>query len=134
MIRYTPSCEEIVANQLEGFFVGWLHPPTPEEHLRILQASHVIALAIDQEADKVVGFATAITDGVFSAYLPLLEVLPAYQGQGIGSALVRHVLDQLGHLHMIDLTCDPDVQPFYARLGLVPSTGMMMRNQKARIG
>jgi len=134
MIRYAPSCQGIVANQLEGFFVGWCHPPTPEEHLRILQASDVIALAIDQEADRVIGFVTAITDGVLSAYLPLLEVLPSYQGQGIGSALVRHVLDQLGELRMIDLTCDPNVQPFYARLGLVPSTGMMIRNHQARIG
>jgi len=27
----------------------------------------------------------------------------------------------------VDVMCDPDVQPFYARLGMLPSTGMVMR-------
>jgi hypothetical protein len=29
---------------------------------------------------------------------------------------------------MIDLICDPELQPFYARLGLRPYTGMIRRN------
>jgi GNAT superfamily N-acetyltransferase len=36
-----------------------------------------------------VGFITAITDGVLTTYLPQLEVLAEYRGQGIGSALVE---------------------------------------------
>jgi len=27
----------------------------------------------------------------------------------------------------VDVMFDPDVQPFYARLGMLPSTGMMIR-------
>ena len=34
------------------------------------------------DAGRVVGFVTAISDGVLSAYIPLLEVLPEYQGAG----------------------------------------------------
>jgi ribosomal protein S18 acetylase RimI-like enzyme len=79
-------------------------------------------------AGPVVGFITAISDGVSAAYIPHLEVLPAYQGRGIGSELVRRMLARLRGLYMIDLTCDPDVQPFYARLGMRPSTGMLVRN------
>ena len=50
------------------------------------------------------------------------------RGQGIGSELVHRLLARLSHLYMIDLICDPELQPFYARLGLKPYTGMIRRN------
>jgi hypothetical protein len=34
----------------------------------------------------------------------------------------------LQHLYMIDLLCDPDVQPFSMRMGMRPATGMLIRN------
>lgn len=55
-------------------------------------------------------------------------MLPAYQGQGIGSELVNRLLERLRNLYMIDLICDAEVQPFYARLGMQPAAGMVMRN------
>ena len=128
MIVYTDTHESIVAGQLRGFFVGWPDPPSPEAHLRILRGSFAVALALDEATGRVVGFATAISDGVSSAYLPHLEVLPEYQGRGIGTALVERLLARLRHLYMIDLTCDPDLQPFYARLGLRPAVAMLRRN------
>lgn len=51
----------------------------------------------------------------------------AYRGQGIGTELVRRLLHKLSGLHMVDVMCDPDVQPFCARLGMLSSTGMMIR-------
>jgi ribosomal protein S18 acetylase RimI-like enzyme len=80
----------------------------------------------------VVGFVTAISDGVLSAYIPLLEVLPEYQGRGIGAELVRRLLDRLGGLYMVDLCCDEDVVGFYERLGLARwDAGMGLRNRGA---
>ncbi len=119
---------------LPGFFVDWPDPPSPETHLRILAGSDYVELAIDSATGQVVGFITAISDGVLSAYIPLLEVLPEYQGQGIGTELVRRLLDRLSHLYMIDLLCDPEVQPFYARLGMHQSTGMLLRNYANQSG
>ena len=58
---------------------------------------------------------------------PHLEVLPAYQGRGIGSELVRRMLARLDDLYMVDLVCDPELQPFYARLGLRPAAAMVLR-------
>jgi ribosomal protein S18 acetylase RimI-like enzyme len=134
MIEYTESPAGITAAQLEGFFVGWPNPPSPATHLRLLAGSDHVVLALDRAADRVVGFITAITDGVLTAYIPLLEVLPAYQQQGIGQALTERMLARLGHLYAIDLLCDPDVQPFYARLGLRPATGMLQRNYEHQAG
>ncbi|WP_407666821.1 GNAT family N-acetyltransferase [Nakamurella alba] len=76
-----------------------------------------------------VGFVTAVSDGVLAAYLPLLEVLPEFQGQGIGSELVRRMLDLLGGLYMVDVVTDPDVVPFYERFGMVPGTALMLRRR-----
>ena len=74
-----------------------------------------------------VGFITAISDGFWAAYIPLLEVKPAWRGQGIGSELVRRMLAQLSAYYMIDVLCDPEVQGFYERQGLVPATGACVR-------
>ena len=134
MISYDETIEGISPARLTGFFVGWPNPPSPETHLRILAGSSAVVLARDGATGDVVGFITAISDGVSCAYIPHLEVLPAYQGRGIGSELVRRMLARLRHLYMIDLICDTDVQPFYARLGLRPYTGMVLRNYDRQSG
>lgn len=77
---------------------------------------------------------TAITDGILTAYVPLLEVLPDYQGMGIGSELARRMLARWAHLYAIDLLCDPDLQPFYARLGMRPASGMLLRHYANQAG
>jgi len=134
MIAYADSTDGISLDNLRGFFVGWPNPPAPETHLRILNGSDAVVLARDDATGAVVGFITAISDGVSCAYIPHLEVLPDYQGRGIGSELARRMLEKVSRLYMIDLLCDPDVQPFYARLGMRPATGMLIRNYDRQSG
>jgi len=134
MIWYAEDLNGITADKLQGFFVGWPNPPSPETHLTLLGHSDEIVLAIDDESGRVVGFITAHTDRILTAYIPLLEVLPPYQGQGIGSELVRRMLAKLNHLYAIDLMCDLEVQPFYERLGMRPAAGMMIRNYDQQSG
>jgi ribosomal protein S18 acetylase RimI-like enzyme len=134
MIIYTDTIDDIAAEHLQGFFVGWPNPPARAIHLRMLAGSYAVVLARDDETGAVVGFITAISDGVSCAYIPLLEVLPAYQGRGIGSQLARRMLERLRHLYVVDLICDTDVQPFYARLGMQPYTGMILRNYDRQSG
>src|SRR5260221_14795166 len=73
MIMYAETAETLTAQQLSSFFVGWPHPPTPETHLLLLEGSDEVVIAQDDATGQVVGFITAITDGVLSAYIPLLE-------------------------------------------------------------
>ena len=134
MINYTDTGEGITSGQLKGFFVGWPNPPSPETHLRILKGSSHIVLAVDDETDMVVGFVNAVSDGVLSAYIPLLEVLPEYQKQGIGSELVRRLLAQLRGLYMIDLLCDVGTQPFYEKMGMRKMSAMMIRDFEHQSG
>lgn len=128
MITYTDTLVQIAPDMLHGFFHGWKKPHSPEEHLAILKNSDYIVLALDTEIPRVVGFINALTDHLQSAFIPLLEVLPEYQGRGIGSELVRRMLAKFQRLPAIDLTCDPHLQPFYARFGMTPSVGMIIRN------
>ena len=81
------------------------------------------------EHGRVVGFITAISDGVLSAFIPLLEVLPEYQGRGIGSELVKRMLRELEDFYMVDLVCDPELESFYARFELILLTSMGMRRR-----
>ncbi len=116
MVEYVSTADGIQRDQLTGgFFSGWPVKPSAERHLELLRRSYAVELALDE--GKVVGFATATSDGVLSAYIPLLEVLAQYQGQGIGSELIRRLLLQLEGLYMIDLSCDEALEPFYERLG-----------------
>lgn len=128
MITYQNHLENISADKLRGFFVGWPNPPDPVMHLKILRQSSHVVLAIDDQTDKVIGFINAISDNCLSAYIPLLEVVPEYQKRGIGGELVTRMLAQLENLYMIDLTCDPAMQNFYAKYNLVKYSAMMVRN------
>jgi GNAT superfamily N-acetyltransferase len=128
VIAYVNTLTDVTVKDLEGgFFVGWPNPPSPLRHYQLLANSAATVLARISDG-TVVGFITAVSDGISCAYIPHLEVLPVYQGQGIGTELVRRMLTQLRHLYMIDLVCDPAVQPFYERLGMRPVIGMVTRN------
>ena len=132
MLTYTSDLQGVTSERLSGFFVGWPSPPTPETLLRVLRGSHRVVLARDGE--QVVGFVTAISDGVLSAYIPLLEVLPEYGGRGVGSELVRRLLADLSDLYMVDVMCDDDVAGFYAKLGLTRAGGFVNRNYARQSG
>ena len=134
MIRYTDSTDGITKEHLDGFFEGWPSPPSRETHMRILQKSDVVVLAVDDEISRVVGFVTAVTDGVLSAYIPLLEVLPEYRRRGIGSVLANRMMEKLKKLYMVDLICDPHMEDFYSRFGMKPAHAMAVRRYERQSG
>jgi len=133
VITYETPVDELQAGDLEGFFVGWPTRPSPELHVKLLRGSERVVLARNRETGRVVGFVTAVGDGVVSAYIPLLEVLPEYQGRGIGTELVRHVLELLEGRYMVDLSCDEELVEFYERFGMRRLVGMGLRNRDALV-
>ena len=64
----------------------------------------------------------------------LLEILPEYQNQGIGSALMEKMKESLNHLYMVDLACDPDKTSYYEKLGFRSSVNMSIRNYDRQNG
>lgn len=133
-ICYVDELDGIRPEQMQGFFVGWPDPPSPQTLYRVLLNSTQIVLAIAGESGRVIGFVNALSDGVMSAYLPLLEVLPEYQGRGIGRELVRRMLQKLEGLYAVDLACDEALVPFYERFGFRPGRAMLLRDYPNQSG
>lgn len=131
---YTNSLEGITCDMLKGFFVDWPNPPKPETHLKLLKNSSHVVLALDENKNQIVGFITAISDSVLSAYIPLLEVLPEYKNKGIGNELVKRMLKELDKIYMIDLCCDEDLIPYYKKFGMIQGNAMLLRNYQMQSG
>lgn len=132
-LEYRTTARGLTPDQLEGgFFDGWPDPPSPETMLRILDASDHVVIAVRDE--KVIGFVTAITDGVLAAFITLLEVLPEHHGKGIGHSLINQMMSQIGDIYMVDLVCDANLSRFYAELGFATATGMSRRDYAMQSG
>jgi len=127
-IRYTDDLKLIDHNKLKGFFVGWDNPPSSEKHFKILCGSFKVWLALD--SNQCVGFINAISDGFYSAFIPFLEVLPNFQGKGIGSELTRLMSVSLEDHYSIDVVCDLKVSSFYKSNGFSQLISMSKRNRK----
>jgi len=127
MTEYRTSLNGFLPDDLQGFFVDWRNPLSRKQLYTILQRSNCFVLAYDAETDRVVGFVNALSDGINFAFVPMLEVLPDYQRKGIGSELMRRILRSLRDTSCIDLTCDPSLQSFHKRFGMLESQGMVIR-------
>jgi ribosomal protein S18 acetylase RimI-like enzyme len=136
MIIYKNNIENITPEMVSGFFKpsGWKEYPSPENFLILLENSQHKILAIDDKNNIVVGFINALSDKVLSSYIPLLEVLPEYQHRGIGSELVKRMMNELKDYYMIDLVCDDEIEGFYSRFGMKKYSAMMKRNYDKQKG
>lgn len=126
MITYLTEAGHVTPSMIRGLFVGWPLPPSPEQLVAVMDGSYRRVWAVDE--DRVVGYINAISDGVLNAFIPWLEVHPAYRGRGIGRSLVQRLVAQLDGMYAIDLCCDPELVPFYERLGFVGLAGACKRS------
>ncbi len=79
------------------------------------QSQHV---AFARDGDRVVGMARLLSDGVCNAYLVDVWTASPYRRQGVASAMIRHLLDEVPGQH-VGLQTD-DAVAFYQALGFVP--------------
>ena len=47
---------------------------------------------------------------------------------------MRRILAELENLYMVDLLCDAELQPYYEKLGMHKSLGMVIRNYARQSG
>jgi GNAT superfamily N-acetyltransferase len=131
VIRYTDDLASVREDMLHGFFVGWPRWPSAAQHLAVLRGSYRSVVAIDDADDRVVGFVNMLSDGVLTAFIPWLEVLPEYQGQGVGRELMRRILDGTDRFYSVDLVCDAALVPYYERLGMRGASSALLRHPAA---
>ena len=69
------------------------------------------------QGDRLVGYARVVTDDVYRAFLEDVIVDESLRGQGVGSELVRRLLERLAHVQEIALVCEDHLVGYYERLG-----------------
>lgn len=89
---------------------------TAEALRRSFEQSQHVAFARD--GDRVVGMARLLSDGVCNAYLVDVWTASPYRRQGIASALIRRLLDEVPGQH-VGLQAD-DARGLYESLGFRP--------------
>ena len=133
MVEYHIYSEEVQHIKIaDGFWEYWPTHPNKETHKKIMLNSHKAIVAI--EHDEIIGFITIISDGIISAYIPLLEVIPGYRGQGIGRRLVELAMKEMENIYMLDLACDSNLVDFYQKFGMNKTNAMIKRNYASQSG
>ncbi|MGM0851063.1 MAG: GNAT family N-acetyltransferase [Bacillota bacterium] len=80
--------------------------------------------------DTLIGFARAVTDGKFRAYVEDVVIHSSYQREGIGIKLVSKLLDDLSHIDVISLFCEQHLIPFYEKNNLKYSKSQFVMHRK----
>ena len=83
------------------------------------------------DGPRQVGFARAFTDGTSVVYLADVYVLPAYRGRGLGSELVREMIEHGPLRHLCWILHTRDAHPLYRRFGFGEPTERVMERAPA---
>ena len=98
--------------------VGWTNYTNQPEMLE--QAlSHSLAIYVALDGDAVVGLIRLVGDGFSSVLVQDLIVLPSYQSQGIGSALMKQALEDFKEVYQVQLATEQTEKNvgFYRSMG-----------------
>lgn len=79
------------------------------------------------EAGRLIGFARALTDGVYRALIDDVVVDASFRGKGVGNDLVQRLLNHLEPVEEVVLGCAEDVAPFYERMGFARANHPYMK-------
>ena len=98
--------------------VGWTaYTDHPEVLRKGFENSMLILTAY--EGDQLLGIIRAVGDGYTVVFIQDILVFPEYQRKGIGSALLKAILDRYSHVRQIELATDntPKTIAFYKSMG-----------------
>lgn len=113
-----PGAEEYLA-LFES--TGWngVYHLTAEELRDALSRSWRLVTAYDR--DRLVATGRVVSDGVFHALIVDVIVRPEYRGRGLGTAIMRRLLDRCreARIRDVQLFCARGKASFYGRLGFV---------------
>lgn len=98
--------------------VGWTAYTDHPEVLRKGFENSMLTLAA-YESEQLLGLIRAVGDGFTIVFVQDILVFPKYQRKGIGSALLKAILDRYSHVRQIELATDntPKTIAFYQSMG-----------------
>lgn len=119
--------EPINPESLQHLFqqTDWAKNRPPINLQKMLDNSELVLGVWDN--DYLVGFARAVTDDIYRAWIEDVVVDEDYRQQGVGSQIIQKLLKRLEHIQLVMLDCDPDLVPFYKKHQFQLKTGQSMR-------
>ena len=116
--------------------VGWTNY-THQPQMLEKALSYSLAIYLAHDGDAVVGLVRLVGDGFSSVFVQDLIVLPSYQRQGIGSALMKKALGNFKDAYQVQLVTEQTEKTlgFYRSLGFetlstYDCTGMIWVDRK----
>jgi predicted GNAT family N-acyltransferase len=103
---------------------GWAANRSVEDIERML-AGTIVALGAWQ-GDRLVGFARAVTDDRFRAYIEDVVIAEEFRGHGLGAEMMAVLMERLAHVEEVILSCEDHLIPFYERFGFGRVTHQFM--------
>ncbi|QIH77436.1 GNAT family N-acetyltransferase [Macrococcoides canis] len=102
--------------------VGWMNHDYNKVSIILNNSTHIAIAKLD---DNIIGFARALSDGVFNAAIYDVVVCPEYQKRGIAKLLLENLLAQFEDLSCIHLISTTGNEAFYKKIGFKKlTTGM----------
>ena len=137
MIKITKETSVSINDVLHLYqAVGWTNY-TNQPQMLAQALSHSLAIYLARDGEKIVGLVRLIGDGFSSVFVQDLIVLPSYQRQGIGSALMKKALADYKDAYQIQLATEESEKTlgFYRSLGFetlssFQCTGMILVDRK----
>ena len=85
----------------------------------VIKGSFAFALAIEINSGKAIGMGRIISDGVSDAYIQDLVILKEYRGIGIGTKIVKSLIQKCNtnNIQWLALIAEPHQSEFYIPLG-----------------
>lgn len=101
--------------------VGWTNYTSCPEMLEEAYKNSLCILGAF-EKEKLVGVVRVVGDGISIVFVQDILVLPEYQRQGVGSALMRAILEKYASVYQVELLTDSTEKSkaFYSSVGLAP--------------
>lgn len=107
--------------------VGWSMPDKQQAQLGIENSVHIIT-AVDTKLSRVVGMARCVGDHGTIALIVDVAVEPAYQGCGIGTAILKELVETIklavgrGQRVMISLLAQTGKEKLFSDIGFDDTT------------
>jgi GNAT superfamily N-acetyltransferase len=98
--------------------VWWADHRTRDDVDRVLSGSDVV-VGLCTDAGDLVGFARALSDGAFRAFVYDVIVSAEFQGEGVGALVLDELLARpaVANAEQVELYCQPDLVGFYEQRG-----------------
>ena len=117
MIRYSDS-EVLKESDVKFLYSAceWWHAKIPQRTLRALEGGWRCITAWDE--DNLVGLVYAISDGELYAYVTHALVHPEYRRQGIGTELMRRLMEGTEEFEsIVTISATSEARQFYETVG-----------------